>query len=111
MEKEIVEKAREQANKNLEILQKLIKENKLPQYRALTRKERKKMTEAGVNVYYVVINENDTIQKLYEQMTDWILDNVFPDFDFDDLDNGLCKAFATKCFAMTYSDNLAEKNL
>lgn len=111
MEKEIVEKAREQANKNLEILQKLIKENKLPQYRALTRKERKKMTEAGVNVYYVVINENDTIQKLYEQMTDWILDNVFPDFDFDDLDNGLCKAFATKCFGMTYSDNLAEKNL
>lgn len=111
MEKEKVEKAREQAKKNLEILQNLIKENKLPQYRALTRKERKNMTEAGVNVYYAKIDENTTVQKLYEQMTDWILDNVFLDFNFDDLDNGLCTAFATKCFAMTYSDNLAEKNL
>ena len=60
MEKEKVEKAREQAKKNLEILQNLIKENKLPQYRALTRKERKNMTEAGVNVYYAKIDENTT---------------------------------------------------
>ena len=41
---------------------------------------------------------------------DWILDNVYPDFDFDELPNNICFFFGEAVYNATYSDDFSEKN-
>ena len=75
---------------NSEVLDKLVKEGKLPSYRSLTRNERKKLDESGQNWLKTPISDTRNALDVRESCYDWILDSCFGDFDFGDLPNNVC---------------------
>lgn len=92
-----------------EAINKLIAEGKLPAIRSMTRAQRKEMDAKKLNYFKGgATGESAVLQQ--ERCADWILDNVYPDFDFDDLPNNICYYFGQMVFAATYSDKFSEKN-
>lgn len=109
---ELMDKQKEQQKKVEEtrlILKQLISEGKLPEARSLTRGERRALDKAGVN-----IRKADYAQKrvdtIVDEMADWIIDHIYPEFDFDSVANNVCTLFAMYVYQMTYEDDLATKN-
>lgn len=103
---ELAKKREEKDKKNRIIIDEMISEGKLPEIRSLTRKERKMMDDAGVNIRKIdAINDENV-----DNMADWILDNIYSDFNFDDMDNNICSLFGILVFRATYEDDLAAKN-
>lgn len=92
------------------ILKQMMRDGKLPEARAMKRSERKRLNTAGLNLnnYKAGLQKNFT--ELQEEMCDWILDHVYPEFDFDDLPNNIGYVFALHTYMLTYQDDLAEKN-
>lgn len=54
-----------------------------PKPRAMTRKEVKAMRKAGMDPAMKSDANNREIAKLGAEMTDWILDNIYKDHDFE----------------------------
>lgn len=108
-EKEL-EEAKRIGEQNLKIIKQLIAEGKLPELRSLTRKERKALDAANMNVFKIKASDPRSLYAVREDCSDWILDNVYPDFDFNDVPNNILLWFGNKVFGMTYRDDLAEKN-
>lgn len=102
------EEERQKANR--EFLLRLIKEEKLPKARAMNRTERRKLDAAGLNVPKLRNYGEKSFQQIWEDMTDWILDEIYPDFNFDELDNNICSAFGSYIYNLTYGDDLTAKN-
>ena len=71
-----VKKAKSSGNPVRDELFRLMKEGKLPQVRALTRKERKELTESGYDLYQPKVDENTIIPALEMKCTDWIIDRA-----------------------------------
>lgn len=89
---------------------KMIDEGKLPEIKSMTRKQRKEVDAKKLNYFKYGIDSNQNLITKQEQSVDWVLDNVYPDFDFDDLPNNVCFVFGQMVFAATYGDKVSEKN-
>ena len=76
-----VKKAKSSGNPVRDELFRLMKEGKLPQVRALKMK-----------------------------CTDWIIDHIYPDFDWDDVPSNVVNIFAGFTLGLTYGNELIEKN-
>ena len=100
-----VKKAKSSGNPVRDELFRLMKEGKLPQVRALTRKERKELTKTGFNMY-----ENTNFLDLKMKCVDWVVDNIYPDFDWDDVPSNVVNIFVGFTLGLTYGDNFIEKN-
>ena len=105
-----VKKAKSSGNPVRDELFRLMKEGKLPQVRALTRKERKELTESGYDLYQPKVDENTIIPALEMKCTDWIIDHIYPDFDWDDVPSNVVNIFAGFTLGLTYGTELVEKN-
>lgn len=88
----------------------LIKEGKLPEVRVLTRKERKELTKTGFNMYQPKVDENTNFLDLKMKCVDWVVDNIYPDFDWDDVPSNVVNIFVGFTLGLTYGDNFIEKN-
>lgn len=113
-EQALLAEERKQQEKNEETrkaLKRLIAVGKLPQARPLTRGERRKMDEAGVNIRKIDYRQK-TLDAAIDDMADWILENIYPSFapEFDALPNNVCTLFAMYVYQLTYEDDLAAKN-
>ncbi len=97
------------AEENKAVINKLVREGKLPQPRALTRKERKALDKAGLNILKTTGDNKLNFLEKREACADFILDILYPDFDFD-LPNGICLWFGSYVFGLSYKNELAEKN-
>lgn len=103
------EKKLEQTRK---ILKEMMEKGTLPRARSLTRKERKAFDKSGKNIFNLVTQDDKrTFLAIRQDAADWILDNVFPKFDWDNVENNICQAFAEYVMNLTYSGDLDEKNL
>ena len=90
---------------------KMIDEGKLPEIKSMTRKQRKEVDAKKLNYFkYGMDDSNQNLITKQEQSVDWVLDNVYPDFNFDDLPNNVCFVFGQMVFATTYGDKVSEKN-
>lgn len=90
-------------------LKELIAAEKLPAARPLTRGQRRKLDEAGVNIRKVDYAKK-RVETAVDEMADWILDNVYAEFCFDALPNNVCTLFAMYVYQLTYEDDIAAKN-
>ena len=88
----------------------MIDVGKLPEIKSMTRKQRKEVDAKKLNYFKYGIDSNQNLITKQEQSVDWVLDNVYPDFDFDDLPNNVCFVFGQMVFAATYGDKVSEKN-
>jgi len=104
------EEAKKIGEQNLNIIKQLVVEGKLPEPRSLTRKERKALDAANMNVFKIKASDPRSLYAVREDCSDWILDNVYQDFDFNDVPNNILLWFGNHVFGLTYKDELAEKN-
>ncbi|MDF2631433.1 MAG: hypothetical protein K0Q85_29 [Caproiciproducens sp.] len=106
------QKRKEQYENNREIILRLAKEGKLPEPRKLTHGERKRLDAAKVNVFKIEAeNDKRSYFTVRDEMSDWIVTNIYPDFKgFDDIDNNIVRFFGEYVFGLSYRDDLAEKN-
>ena len=110
-EMERVEKElRERAEENKKVIMALVADGKLPKPRALTRKERKELDAKDLNLFKIKDDDKRGLTSVRYDMWDYILDEVFSDFDFDDVPNNVASWFADYVFALTFRDKLSEKN-
>ena len=72
----------------------------VPQARPLTRGEVKKLREANLDPAF---HEDDLTMKVNAEMVDWILENIYPDFNFDNNPYSSCLKLATDVYQLTYS--------
>ena len=108
----------EQKNKKIEIEEKakrdillaLVAKGELPAPSPLTRSQRKALDLTGFNISKSKTTDMMEYSELAEKMYDWIMDNVYPDFNFDSVANNICTAFALYVYKLTYEDIAAEKN-
>ncbi len=104
------EEMKQRAEANKKIIMALVAENKLPDPRPLTRKERKLLDEKGLNIFKIKADDKRSIATVRDELFDFILDTAFKGFDFDNLPNNVASWFADYVFAITYRDDLSEKN-
>ncbi len=69
----------------------------MPAVRAMTRRQMKQMKEAGFNPLEV---DNEEQAEKTLDMFDWILDNVYSDYDLDEYPNGGCMRLAADTFRL-----------
>lgn len=96
--------------KNRGIILQLVQEGKLPQPRKLTRAERKALDAAKVNLFKVEVKDPRAVLAVKEDLADWIMDKVYPDFDFGAVDNDVCLWFGDYIFGLSYNNDLTVKN-
>ena len=101
---------KQRAEENKKVIMSLVADGKLPQPRSLTRKERKAIDSKGLNIFKIRPEDKRSIAEVRDELFDFILDTAFPDFDFDELPNNVASWFADYVFAITYRDELSEKN-
>ena len=109
-EEKKLQKQQERYKKQQDAIEKLIKEGKLPEIKALTRGQRKELDKAVLNYLKTLFKGQETAVERQEKCYDWILEHVYQDFNFDDLPNNICYYFADQVYNATYSDKFAEKN-
>lgn len=109
-EKKNKEKIERTHKEQQEYIEKLIAAKKLPELRALTRKERKELDKSNNNYLKEVFTDKRNPLVIQEGCYDWILDNIYKSFDFSDLPNNVCLAFGRMVYDLTYGDKLSEKN-
>ena len=105
-----VEEQKKLGEKNLEVIKKLVKEGKLPQPRALNRRERKDLDKADLNLFKIKPGDTRPFHEIRESCVDWIMDNIYPEFDFSETPNNICLWFGQHVFGLSYKDDLSEKN-
>lgn len=106
-EKKRIEK---KVDETRQVLKQLIADGVLPQARAMKRSERKKLDDAGLNIKLYTYRSDKSFNEAQEEMSDWIMDNIYPGFNFDDIDNNVCNLFALYTYQLSYEDTLAIKN-
>jgi hypothetical protein len=87
-----------------------VEEGKLPTPRSLTRKERRALDDANLNLLKIPRNDPRSYTQVRDELADWVVENVFPDFDFDSLPNCVVLWFAQYVYGLTYKDDISEKN-
>jgi|LSQX01.3.fsa_nt_gb hypothetical protein len=70
---------------------------KVPAVRAMTRKQFRQMKEAGFDP--LKVDQEEQASSTLD-MFDWILDNIYPDHDFDEYPNGECMRLAADTFKL-----------
>lgn len=75
--------------------------------RPLTNGEIRALRKAGLHIHYLDLKENP--EKL-EEFTDYILDNVYPNVDFDTASQKECIKLAADTLVQTYGDEEEVKN-
>jgi hypothetical protein len=88
----------------------MIAAGKLPAVAKLTRKQRRALDAAGFNLRKTKFDTTADLMAGVDNMADWVLDTIYPGFDFDDLDDDICRVFALYTYQNTYDDDLAAKN-
>lgn len=96
--------------KNRELILEMVAEGKLPEPRKLSRAERRKLDEAKVNIFKIEPTDSRTYFAVKEDMADWIIDNIYKDVNFDNVDNNVCLFFGEYTFGLSYKSDLAVKN-
>lgn len=102
--------AKELYEKNREHIMTLVNDKKLPEPRKLTRSERRKLDAAKVNIFKIESTDPRSYFAVKEDLADWILDNIYPKFDFDGLDNNICTFFGEYIFGLSYRNDITVKN-
>jgi len=72
--------------------------------RALTRKENRQFRESGFHPTYPIKDKKVTV----DEFSDYILDNFYPNVNFDSVGNDVIIKFASEVIAMTYGQGAAE---
>jgi hypothetical protein len=93
----------------------------MPELRGMTRQQAREFNEKGLNpfrdktVLKVKKNTDDTsvedalcVVTLNDAMNNWILDNVYPEYDFDNADQGETDILAAKTYRKTFFPGDAE---
>ena len=106
----IVQEAKEQYEKNRTIILDLVKDGKLPTPRKLNRSERRKIDAAKLNILKTEPGDQRSFHAVRDDLVDWILDNIYPDFNFDQLDNDICTFFGEYVFGLSNRNDLTVKN-
>lgn len=78
---------------------------KMPAVRAMTRRQVKEMKAAGFNPMHLG-NEEQAGKTM--DMFDWILDNVYGDYDLDDYPSGECLRLAADTFKLAMGQTTEE---
>lgn len=104
------EQAEQELKENREIIKRLISDNVLPPAKKLSRKQRKDLDKTGNDISKISKDDKRSFLQIRDDMVDWILDTIYPDFNFDELDNDVCTAFALYTYNISIKDVLAEKN-
>ena len=104
-EMERVEKElKERAEENKKVIRKLVADGKLPEPRALTRKERKHVDAKELNLLRIKSDDKRDLAAVNEELRDYILEEAYKGFDFDDLPNNVVNWFADYVFAITFRE-------
>ena len=74
------------------------KKNELPPIKSMTRKQLRKLRDEGLDP----MMKPDMTNKDVAVMTDYILDNIYSEYNFDDIDNEKLIELATKTHLKTY---------
>ena len=87
----------------------------LPQARRMTRREMRALRDAGFDpaLNDAMAGENPVdISRVSSGMVDHILDNIYPDFDFDDVPYDACLKLASETYglSMGFKRSEDEKN-
>jgi hypothetical protein len=100
----------------------LTRTSDMPEVRTMTRKQAKEFNAKGLNplrnveMIQKIHKENwdpeDSLfsLKLNDDMAEWILGNVYPEFDFDNADQKLSDALAVETYNKTFVSNAEVKN-
>ena len=78
---------------------------KVPAVRAMTRKQVKQMKAAGFDPLNAEREEHASNTM---DMFDWILENVYSDYDFDEYPNGECLRLAADTFKLAMGQTTEE---
>jgi hypothetical protein len=100
----------------------LTRTSEMPETRSMTRKQAKEFNAKGLNP----LRNTEMIQKirkeewdaedslfslkLNDDMVEWILENVYPEFDFDNADQKLSDTLAIETYNKTFVSNAEIKN-
>lgn len=105
-----LKEAMELEKENREKIRELIAEGKLPELKVMNRKQRRELGTSGYDFGKIRLDDKRTFTEIRDDMFDWILDHIYPDFNFDEVDNPTCNAFALLTYKNSMQDNLAAKN-
>jgi len=104
------EEAVKKAEANKKIIMDMVESGKLPEPRPMTRFERKQIDEKGLNLMKVGPDDKRSVAALSEDLGDWIIENMYKGFPFDNLPNNVVAWFTDYVFSISYRDDLSEKN-
>lgn len=78
---------------------------KLPEPRALTRKELRQLKAAGLDPFFAGLKDKTPaeVTEFTQNMCDYIVDNFFPNYDWDNVSNGAILEFGHKCYQLAYN--------
>lgn len=84
----------------------------VPQARAMSRQELKAFRAAGLDPVFFEITEDNQLSflKITALGNDWILDNVYKEYDFEEVPNNQLVELAEKTFRLTYGLEKEVKN-
>lgn len=82
----------------------------LPDVRVMTRRQVKELRKAGLDPALMSKEDAATIAARSADMIEWILDNVYSDFNFDDISYSDCWALATETYRRTMGLDSEIKN-
>lgn len=109
-EQKAEKEARALYEKNREHILALVKDGKLPEPRKITRSERRKLDAADVNIFKIKSTDPRSYHAVKDDLADWILDNIYPNFNFDDVENNICIFFSDYIFGLSYRNDITVKN-
>lgn len=105
-----IEKTRARAEKNRELIMEMVKNGELPEPRPMTRAERLKIDRDGLNILKIKRDDQRPFWEIQDDMREWILKNIYPEFTFDALPNNVVEWFAEYSFMISFRDDLSTKN-
>lgn len=103
------EELKKKAEESKKIIFAMVEKGELPMPRPLTRGERKMADAQGKNPFKIIHGDKRSMMSIAEDAADFVC-QLFPDFDFDALPNHIVKWWADYIFAISYRDDLSEKN-
>ncbi|MGL5513294.1 MAG: hypothetical protein ACRDBM_08725 [Sporomusa sp.] len=109
-QKNAEQEIKELYEKNREYVLELVAAGKLPEPRKLNRSERRRMDAAKVNIFKTEPDDPRTYHAIKEDMADWIIDNIYPEFDFGNVENNVASFFGEYIFGLSYKNDITAKN-